>query len=136
MKVSIVLPEHYDVIWPNINKYMEGAAKYTYGRFDVDDIKEGLVKNNQQLWISFDDKIYGAVITEIIQYPKMRALVMHFTGGIELKRWKPEMLKTLQSYAKLKECASIESYGRRGWERVFKSDGFKSKFMYYELPVN
>lgn len=136
MQVSIVLPEHYEMIWPNISKYMEGAAKYTYGRFDVEDIKSGLLKEKQQLWIAFDDKIYGAVITEIIQYPKMRTLVMHFTGGMELQKWKPEMLKALQSYAKSKECAAIESYGRRGWEKVFKNDGFKSKFMYYELPVN
>lgn len=115
---------------------MQGAAKYTYGRFEAEDIKEGLSNKDQQLWIAFDDSIKGAVITEIIQYPRMRTLVMHFTGGKELQSWKDPMLNTLQSYAKDKGCDSIESYGRRGWERIFKHDGFKSRFMYYELPVN
>ena len=136
MQVSLVLPEHYDVIWHDIHAYMAGAAKYTYGRFEAEDIKEGLSNKDQQLWIAFDDSIKGAVITEIIQYPRMRTLVMHFTGGKELQSWKYPMLNTLQRYAKDKGCDSIESYGRRGWERIFKHDGFKSRFMYYELPVN
>jgi len=135
MKISLVLPEHYDKVWPDIESYMIGAARYTHGRFKVEDIKHGLVKNNQQLWIAFNYNIKGAVITEIIQYPQMQALIMHFTGGKELPSWKNEMLATLQSYARDKNCDIIESYGRRGWERIFKNDGFKSKFMFYELPV-
>jgi hypothetical protein len=135
VKISLVLPEHYNVIWPDIDTYMQGAAKYTYGRFNADDIKDGLSNKRQQLWIAFDDSIKGAVITEIIQYPRMRTLIMHFTGGKELQTWKDPMLNTLQSYARDKGCNSIESYGRRGWEKVFKNDGFKSRFMYYELPV-
>jgi hypothetical protein len=65
----------------------------------------------------------------------MIALVMHFTGGEQLPKWKNEMLELLQRFAKDNNCTTIESYGRRGWERVFKNDGFKSRFMFYELPV-
>ena len=135
MNVSLVLPEHYDAIWPDIDDYMAGAAKYTYGRFEADDIKENLKEKDQQLWIAFDDAIKGAVITEIIQYPRMRVLSMHFTGGKELQTWKDQMLKTLQSYAKDKNCDVIESMGRSGWSKVFKGDGFNPRLTYYELPV-
>jgi len=135
MQVSLVLPEHYDLVWPDIHEYMEGAAKYTFGRFEADDIKAGLYEGKQQLWIAFDDTIKGAVITEIVTYPRMNTLVMHFTGGIDLKSWKADMLALLQQFARDRGCNSIESYGRRGWERVFKNDGFKSRFMFYELPV-
>lgn len=135
MNVSIVLPEHYDNVWQSIHEYMEGAAKYTHGRFNVEDIKYRLYNSNQQLWIAYDDKVYGAVVTEIIDYPQMRALVMHFTGGIDLLSWKDEMLAMLREFAKDNHCKTIESSGRIGWKRVFKDDGFKSKFMFYELPV-
>jgi hypothetical protein len=137
MIASIVLPEDYDNIWSYINDYMDACAKYTYGRFNVEDIKRHLETNKmQQLWIAYqDDVVYGAVITEIQQYPQMRVLTMHFTGGKELPKWKDEMLSLLQRFAKDHECSVIESYGRLGWKRVFKNDGFKSKFMLYELPV-
>lgn len=136
MEVTVVLPEHYDQVWPLIKGYMDGAAKYTYGRFTTEDIKNGLSTNPQQLWIAYEgDKVYGAVVTEIITYPQTVALVMHFTGGVELPKWKAPMLKLLQDFGKANGCNIIESYGRAGWAKVFENDGFKSRFMFYELPV-
>jgi hypothetical protein len=136
MEISIVPVEHIDSVWPSVEQYLKGAADYTYGRFTVEDIKNRLYTAPQQLWIAYDEEIvYGAVVTEITQYPQMRTLVMHFTGGVELPKWKNEMLQMLQRFAKDQGCSVIESYGRIGWEKVFKNDGFKSRFMFYELPV-
>jgi hypothetical protein len=45
------------------------------------------------------------------------------------------MLEVLQKFAKDNGCKIIESYGRPGWEKVFTDDGFKKRFMFYELPV-
>jgi hypothetical protein len=133
MKISAILD--IDQVWTDIESYIEGAAKYTHGRYTADDIRQTFKEGGQQLWIAYDDKIYGAVITEIIQYPQMRALIMHFTGGIELPKWKDEMLSVLRSFAKDANCQTIESFGRTGWKKVFSKDGFKSKFMFYELPI-
>ena len=136
MIVTAVLPEDIEHVWHLIHDYMEGAAKYTHGRYTVEDIKQGILTNpGQQLWVAYDDKVYGAVITEIMQYPQMRALIMHFTGGVELPKWKNEMLALLQRFARDHDCQTIESFGRTGWKKVFARDGFKSKFMFYELPV-
>ena len=133
MKISAILD--IDQVWADIESYIEGAAKYTHGRYTADDIKQTFKEGGQQLWIAYDDKIYGAVITEIMEYPQMRALVMHFTGGIQLPKWKDEMLSVLRSFAKDANCQTIESFGRTGWKKVFSKDGFKSKFMFYELSV-
>jgi hypothetical protein len=136
MIVTAVLPEDIENVWSYIEDYMRGAAKYTHGRFEVEDIKNDLTKNRiQQLWIAYDDKVYGAVITEIMEYPRMRVLVMHFTGGVELPKWKADMLELLQRFARDNGCKTIESIGRAGWKKVFKNDGFKSNTMFYELPV-
>jgi hypothetical protein len=133
MKISAILD--IDQVWADIESYIEGAAKYTHGRYTADDIRQTFKEGGQQLWIAYDDKIYGAVITEIMEYPQMRALVMHFTGGIELPKWKDEMLSVLRSFAKDANCKTIESFGRTGWKKVFSKDGFKSKFMFYELSI-
>jgi hypothetical protein len=138
MKASYVPVEHVDTVWPLITEYMQGAADYTYGRFNVEDIRVALHNQPQQLWIAYDDaseEIYGAVVTQILTYPRMSTLVMHFTGGKELPKWKAPMLELLQKYAKDSGASVIESYGREGWAKVFKNDGFVSRFMFYELPV-
>jgi hypothetical protein len=136
MHVSLVPKEHIGDIWDGIEGYMQGAAEYTYGRYSVEDIREGVETQDQQLWIAFDGTdIYGAVVTEVNNYPRKRALIMHFTGGKQLNKWKPQMLNVLRRFARDTQCDIIESYGRAGWAKVFENDGFKSKFMFYELPV-
>ena len=139
MQVSLVPTEYIELVWPNIQGYMVGAADFTFGRFMAEDIKNDLLtkQGQQQLWIAFENKddYYGAVVTEINQYPRMRALVMHFTGGVKLPKWKKPMLEILQKFARENECDVIESYGRPGWGKVFKKDGYEQKFIFYELPV-
>jgi hypothetical protein len=126
MNISAILD--IDQVWADIESYIEGAAKYTHGRYTADDIRQTFKEGGQQLWIAYDDKVYGAVITEIISYPQMRTLIMHFTGGVELPKWKDDMLAMLRRFAKDHQCKVIESYGRSGWKRIFKNDGFNSKF--------
>lgn len=138
MQVSLVPHTHIEMIWPKIESFMKGAADYTYGRFTVNDIKKDLLEkeNSQQLWIAFNsDDFYGAVITELWKYPQTKALIMHFTGGKKLLKWKQPMLEILQKFARDNGCEIIESYGRAGWEKVFKNDGYKQRFIFYELPV-
>jgi hypothetical protein len=136
MQVSYVPLEYLETVWPQIEGYLDGAARYSYGRFKVEDIKHGIETKPQQLWVAYEDEfIYGAVVTEVVSYPQMKALDTHFTGGIELPKWKTPMLEILQKFAKDNGCKIIESYGRPGWEKVFTDDGFKKRFMFYELPV-
>jgi len=139
MQVTWVPTEHIEFVWPNIREYMMGAAEFTFGRFTAEDIKNELLRRQgeQQLWIAFEDKdnFYGAVVTEVYQYPQMRALIMHFTGGKQLPKWKKPMLEILQQFAADNECDVIESYGRPGWAKVFKKDGYEQRFIFYELPV-
>lgn len=136
MQVSIVDTKDIETIWPFIEGYMKQAAKYTYGRFEAEDIKEGLLKQPQQLWIAFDDKkIYGAVVTEVTKYPRMTALTVHFLAGIEFETWKEPMLRLVQQFGKDNGCKLIDSYGRPGWEKVWANYGYTKRFIFYELPL-
>jgi len=136
MKATLIPTNNINDIWPKVEEYLKGAADYTFGRYTVEDIYKGLFEKPQELWVAFENEIiYGVVVTEIVKYPQVQALVMHFTGGIDLPKWKDVMLELLQKYARDQQCSIIESYGRRGWANVFKNDGYKERFTFYELPV-
>ena len=136
MEISIVPKKDYLPCFYAIHDYLVKTAKYTYGRFNAEDIKQNLLNTEKQLWVAYKGvQIYGFVVTEIVEYPQMRTLMMHFTGGIHLNKWKNNMLKTLQKFAKEFNCDVIESYGRKGWGKVFEQDGYKPRFIYYELPL-
>jgi hypothetical protein len=136
MQVSIVDTKDIETMWPFIEGYMKKAAKYTYGRFEAEDIKEGLLKNPQQLWVAFNDKkIYGAVVTEVTKYPRMTALTVHFLAGIEFESWKEPMIRLVHQFGKDNGCKLIDSYGRPGWEKVWANYGYTKRFIFYELPL-
>lgn len=136
MQVSMVPRNHVESIWPQIEMYMQWAANYTYGRFTADDIKDSITQYDHDLWIAFDEEgIKGAVVTQFAVYPQKTYLDMVFTGGIQLDKWKDDMLALLKKFARDHDCAGIESAGRPGWVKIFKNDGHKIVFHVYELPV-
>ncbi len=128
--------EHVTNIWDAVTPHLKKAADYTYGRYEVEDILDCLTDYDYTLWIAFDDKeIKGAVVTMVSSYPRKKYLDMVFTGGVELEKWKKPMLELLQKWAFDTECDGIESIGRPGWAKIFKSDGHKPLWNTYELPV-
>lgn len=136
INVSLVPTEHLDGIWPSVEGFMERAAEYTFGRYTVEDIRESITNYDHHLWIAFNDTgLKGVVVTNFVQYPRMRCLAMQFTAGDDLMLWKQPMLELLQKWAFDNNCDKIESSGRPGWPRVFKEDGCKVLWHTYELPV-
>lgn len=136
MNVSLVPREHVEAVWPRLSHYMGMAAEYTFGRYTADDIKDSVLAYDHDLWIAFtDEAIKGVVVTNFVQYPRMRCLAMQFTAGEDLAEWKAPMLELLQKWARDNSCDRIESSGRPGWPRVFRNDGCNVLWHTYELPV-
>jgi len=101
MKTSLVPREHIPVVWDSIKGFAERCAKYTYGRFTAEDMLQGLLTKDQQLWIAFDDEgIHGFWVTEVLIYPQTKTLVLHFTGGKDFNEWLPDGYPKLQQFAK------------------------------------
>ena len=136
MEVSMVPPQLINTCWKQIEPFMAKAAKYTYGRFTSDDIYDSVTEHDYQLWVAFDETgIKGAVVTNVMVYPKRKLLCMSFCGGYDLKEWKEPMLSLLQRYAKDMGCDGIEATARAGWAKIFQSDGYKQNWVTFELPL-
>lgn len=136
IEVSLVPTQFVDSCWKDVEEFLNKAAKYTHGRYEVDDIYDSLKEYDHQLWVAIDTgKIVGAVVTNVVHYPKRKYLVMSFCGGNNLKDWKDPMLKLLQRFAKDIGCDGIEATARQGWAKVFQNDGYKQHWVTFELPI-
>ena len=136
IQVSMVPVEYIDSCWKEIAPYMEKAANYTYGRYTCDDIYDSVKEHDYQLWVAFDEgKIKGAVVTNVMVYPKRKILCMTFCGGVNLKEWKDPMLALLQKFAFDIGCDGIEATARKGWAKIFENDGYNQHWVTFELPV-
>ena len=137
IEVSLVPAQYVDSCWDKIEGFIGKAAKYTYGRYTVDNIYDMVVEGDYQLWVAFnsDEVFKGAVVTNIMNYPQKKILCMQFCGGEQLKLWKDPMLALLKRFARDSGCEGIESTGRPGWAKVFQNDGYKATWVTYELPI-
>ena len=137
IKVSHVPTEHINTCWKDVAGYLQGATDRTNGRYDIEDLYLSICKYDHLLWIAFDDKkIKGAVVTNVIVYPKKKFLCMGFWGGEDFFDWKDAMLNILKSWAKDNKCDGIEAVGRKGWSKVFKQDGHAFLWDTFELPLD
>jgi len=136
VKCSMVPPEHVDACWQDVEKYLEGAVKYTHGRYTVSDVYDCIKEYGHTLWIAFDEEgIKAAIVTSFMHYPRKKYLMMGFCGGVEISKWKDPMLKLLRHWAFDNQCDGIEAFGRMGWAKVLKKDGYKPLWQTFQLPA-
>ena len=96
-----------------LKRHIENALEYAGGTHTLDDVRALVEKDLLQLWPGID----SAVLTQIMDYPRQRALHFFLAGGNldELKRLHPIILKWGIEHG----CTRATFAGRRGWERTF-----------------
>jgi len=137
MQASMVPSEYAREIWEDIEGYMEKGAAYSGGRYEADDVLHLIETLGYKLWIAFDGTgIKGAVVTGFVQYPRLKALDMMFIGGEDGPEWKIPMLNLLKKWGADNDCVKLEAMGREGWERMFKDEGAKRRWLAFEIDID
>ena len=96
-------------------------------------IKEG----KMQLWFLWDseldiqDRLYGVVITEVIQRPLQRCLNIKIMTGKYREKWQ-HLIKHIEEFAWQNKCDLLELVARPGWKRVLKPFGYKESHVLLE----
>lgn len=99
-------------------KYIEDALEYAGGTHTLDDIWNGVIKGDFQLWPG--EK--SAIITEIQIFPQKKVMNIFLAGGDLDELIKME--KSVRAFAETIGCNSMSISGRRGWLRIFARDGW------------
>ena len=114
--------EDLHINWNEVEPLIKKALDDTY---TARDILDGLVKNSFQLFISWEDKVESAVITEVIQYPQKKVCRYFLAGGSNMNNWLEPIQQEIEKFAKYNQCDAIEVAGRKGWLRKLK--GYEQK---------
>ena len=120
------------IIWNEVEPLIKKALDDTYS---ARDILDGLVKNSFQLFISWENKVESAVITEVVQYPQKKILRYFLAGaeGNNLSNWLEPIQQEIEKFAKYNQCQSIEVAGRKGWARKLK--GYEQKIYLFSKEL-
>jgi len=109
-------------IWQDVEPLLKKSLDDNYR---TRDILDGLIQNRFQLFISWEDGVECAVVTEVAVYPQKRILRYVLAGGSNMDNWLEPIQKKIEDFATNNYCQAIEVAGRKGWLRKLK--GFKQK---------
>jgi hypothetical protein len=111
-------PALIDRLWPDLLPFLEPAIARCGGLYLPEDVKEFCVDTKMQLWaVVRDDAIAGALVTEVVVYPRRKCLWIAFAGGAGIHDC-PEITDILADWAAMLGCTAIRAEGRRGWVRA------------------
>ncbi len=108
--------------WLKAKPLLEKAIKHQK-EYTIDDIHD---KISQGIFLLWPGK-QSVMITEFIDFPRLRAMNLLFCGGDyeELA----SMLPSLEAFAKNAGATKLFGGGRKGWLRKIKHLGFKPEYI-------
>ena len=119
MFVTPVSLHNIGTVWPFCVGHVADALKHADGEMEIEDVLRYVLGGNWTLWTIVDDrKIIASAVTEIVDYPTLRALRVITLGGRNMKKWLPDLLTAWEKHAKNIGCNRLEASGRKGWSRA------------------
>ena len=137
VRISPIRPEFVDVLWPEVVRMLEPSTDTTNGKFNITDIRTGIMNDDLVLWVILEDKAPVAFYTtRIIEYPNRRAMAMDWIGGSGVLSWRDAALDAMEQHARSNGCQHLECYGRPAWGRILKRRGWKSEYVAYRMELS
>lgn len=137
MKLIPVHPENLHLAWKDVESYVEQGLEHADGKYNAKDIHELIRQEKLILWVVYNtEKVApaGCIITEVLQYPRVRVLSVFLLAGDDLSQIMT-LLDDLIDYGHSAGCKKMEFYGRSGWEKALKSSGFEKIHIVMRLNI-
>tara|TARA_R100001510_G_C7618698_1_gene180137 strand:- start:439 stop:873 length:435 start_codon:yes stop_codon:yes gene_type:complete len=129
--------ENIDSVWLHCKGLIADALARSNGYASESHFKQWIKDDKMQLWFLWDseldvqDRMYGVVITEVIQRPLQRCLNIKIMTGKHRDKWQ-HLIKNIEEFAWHNKCDLLELVARPGWKRVLKPYGYKESHVLLE----
>lgn len=135
----MTLPEGYQIrgipsemvpgLWHYAEPYIKRALDHTSGELLPNDLKAACLDRSVQLWLAVkNNRVVGAVTTEIVTYPQRKHCRIITLAGSGADEWTRGLDETLTEWAKTQGCQSMEAYVRKGYVPKLTQLGYKHKY--------
>lgn len=109
--------------WPEVLPFIERyLAKSKEHRWNANDLYLSVCERDMQLWIIEEEgKVVTAVLTEIINYPRVRECNVFMISGkmTVIEDWR-DSVEEIVKWAAAQGCHYISSMARRGSEKAMQ----------------
>lgn len=107
---------------PALSRMADGSG----GRYRAEDIAAALMAGGMQLWLVLDGaEIACVMVTEIILYPRIRAMRCIGIVGHRPRRWLHLLASVEKAARDCFRCGLMEALVQPGHERLLKTGGWQ-----------
>lgn len=114
------MKEATDAAWERCKPYIEAALHHARGTHTVDDVWAAVQIGDAQFWPGER----SAVVTEILHFPRKKALHFWLCGG-DLKELVETIRPAIEAWGVEQGCAVATTAGRNGWRRALEGHGYE-----------
>ncbi len=126
VELLAIEPARVDQIWSLARGHLALGLSWTR-KMDLESLHARLLDGTAQLWMAYlpaTSRILCSCVTEILLWESgYRTLRVLLVGGGRLELWK-HLIRDIEAYARKEGAQAIEIVGRKGWERIFRGEGF------------
>ncbi len=131
-----ITSQYVEPAWEYVEGYIANALKYGIGEYLPEDIKIACKEQRMQLWIKYEDEeVKGAFVTQILDYPRVKVLLVLLLGGNEFIKWRDEVDEVLLRFGKEHNCKFVEGFGRKGWGNYLKDFNYKEQVRVFSKEI-
>lgn len=139
MKLIQIPTPYTEKVWPyvlvfielaNVRGHSEQPVEYTFKRLQTGDALLWVV------WAEQQKSLMAAATTEIatpVGTDKRMCLITNL-GGHSMDLWR-HLLPDFEQYAHNENCERIRLYGRQGWSRILREDGYEQPWIALEKRI-
>jgi hypothetical protein len=118
------------VTWPSfaarVRPHLQKMAAGSDGCYSADDIEQAITSGRMHLWLVLDgNDIACALVTEIVNYPRCRAMRCVGVVGHRPLRWMPMLASVERAAALHFGCTRFEALHQPGHERLLITGGWR-----------
>jgi hypothetical protein len=125
-------PSFRDKVWPALEKMAEKSC----GRYLAEDLEQHIIHRRTHLWLFLRrGDIMGSLLTEVIQYPRRRAMRYTCLVGHKSRTWR-HLGSEIERVARVCfGCTLMEAMPSKGIDRLLVTDGWNMTHTFHEKEI-
>lgn len=126
--VALVPIPMLDIIWSEVECYLQGVVDVAHDEVTLESIKERLYLGKSLLMVIHKGgDILSAILLEIVTFDSgVKALFLPVVGGTEMDEWLDQGLEVVKAIAKDYGCRELRGLAARaGWVKKLRSRGWE-----------
>lgn len=136
VRMVLASPETLNNIWPHVELLFVEHASVWEEYYTLDSIQQRLQQGTMQLWAMHDGDVFIlAMVTELLEFPKLNVLSLLIVVGTELNIAR-KFLDCIEMWARKRGVNKIVSVGRKGLLRLLAPYGYKEEAVAFSKDIS